>query len=210
MSKKLFGGRTLARSQALQLLFQAEANGRTVEEVLAGDYVIDCGPLDDFGRDLAMGCDKRRYDVDAIIATRSMTWSLFRLPAVDRNLLRLALYEMLLVDEVDIPVTINESVELAKAYGTEESSAYINGILGRVADDIEAGVDVVKKAYDALAERDETIEDLEYMFDARFDVYEEPEIEHELFGSDREDEMSGGVYHVEGPGANDEDDEDRW
>lgn len=207
MSKN-FGGRTLARSQALQLLFQAEANGRTVSEVLAGDYVVDRGPVDDFGRELALGADQRRYDLDAIIATRSVTWSLFRMPAVDRNLLRLALYEMLEVDDVDTPITINECVELAKAYGTDESSSYINGILGRVDDDLEAGIDVVKKAYDQLEDRGENIDDLEYQFEARFDVYEEPAPEVEPFGSDREDEMSGGVYHVEGPGDAEAEDED--
>ena len=73
--------------------------------------------------------------------------------AVDRNLLRLALYEMLYVDEVDIAVTIDECVELAKAYGTDESSRFVNGILGRVTDDLDAGVDVVAAARERAAEQ---------------------------------------------------------
>lgn len=150
-----FGARTLARSQALQLIFQAEANGLTVEEVLAGDYALEDGPLDDFGRDLALGADALRHDLDAIISTRSATWSLQRMPAVDRNLLRLALYEMMHVDEVGISVTINEYVELAKAYGTDESSKYVNGVLGRVADDLEVGSDVVAHAREQMAIREE-------------------------------------------------------
>lgn len=141
-----FGGRTLARSQALQLLFQAEANGRAVIEVLEGDYALSQGPLDDYARQLALGCDETRPDLDAIISMRSTTWSLSRMNAVDRNLLRLALYEMLNVDDVDVAVTIDECVELAKAYGTDESSRFVNGLLGRVADDLEAGVDVVAVA----------------------------------------------------------------
>ena len=141
-----FGGRTLARSQALQLLFQAEANSRAVLSVLDGDYALSQGPLDDYARRLALGADEMRPDLDAVIAMRSTGWSLGRLNAVDRNLLRLALYEMLCVDEVDVAVTIDECVELAKAYGTDESSRFVNGILGRVADDLEAGVDVVAAA----------------------------------------------------------------
>ena len=138
-----FGGRTLARSQALQLLFQAEANARAVLDVLDGEYALSQGPLDDYARRLALGADERRLELDAVIAARSRGWSVARMNAVDRNLLRLALYEMLYVDEVDVAVTIDECVELAKAYGTDESSRFVNGILGRVADDLEAGVDVV-------------------------------------------------------------------
>lgn len=141
-----FGGRTLARSQALQLLFQAEANSRSGIEVLDGDYALSEGPLDDYARRLALGADERRPDLDAVISARSTGWSLSRLNSVDRNILRLALYEMLSVEEVDIAVSIDECVELAKAYGTDESSRFVNGILGRVADDLEAGVDVVAAA----------------------------------------------------------------
>ena len=155
-----FGGRTLARSQAFQLLFQAEANHLTVEEVLGKDYVIEKGPLDEFARQLALGADAARHDLDAVIASRSVTWTLRRMPSMDRNLLRLAIYEMLFVDEVEIPVTINESVELAKAYGTDDSSRFVNGILGRLADDVEAGVDVIARAHEVLAERGEDEADL--------------------------------------------------
>ena len=138
-----FGGRTLARSQALQLLFQAEANARAVLDVLDGEYALSQGPLDDYARRLALGADERRPELDAVIAARSRGWSVARMNAVDRNLLRLALYEMLYVDEVDVAVTIDECVELAKAYGTDESSRFVNGIRGRGADDLAAGVDVI-------------------------------------------------------------------
>ena len=143
------GGRTLARSQALQLLFQAEANGRAVIEVLDGDFALSEGPLDDYARHLALGADEVRPDLDAVISMRARGWKLSRLNAVDRNLLRLALYEMFNVDEVDVPVTIDECVELAKAYGTDESARFVNGVLGRVADDLDAGLDVVAAAREA-------------------------------------------------------------
>lgn len=138
MSRRRFHGRTLARSQALQLLFQAEATERSVEQVLADDYALsDEAPLDEFGRSLALGADAMRDKLDATIAEASTNWSVDRMPSVDRNLLRLALYEMLEVPEVATAVTIDESVELAKAYGTDESSRFVNGLLGRVANDLD-------------------------------------------------------------------------
>ncbi len=148
-----FGGRTLARSQALQLLFQAEATGRTVYEVLEGDYALSEGPLDPFGEMLARGADDMRSDLDAVIEVTSSNWSISRMSSVDRNLLRLALYEMLEVDEVAVAVTIDESVELAKAYGSDDSFRFINGLLGRVARRMDEGVDVVAAAREELAAR---------------------------------------------------------
>lgn len=148
-----FGGRTLARSQALQLLFQAEATGRTVYEVLEGDYALSEGPLDPFGEMLARGADDMRSDLDAVIEVTSSNWSISRMSSVDRNLLRLALYEMLEVDEVAVAVTIDESVELAKAYGSDDSFRFINGLLGRVARRMDEGIDVVAAAREELAAR---------------------------------------------------------
>ena len=163
-----FGGRTLARSQALQLLFQAEATGRTVYEVLEGDYALSEGPLDPFGEMLARGADDMRSDLDAVIEVTSSNWSISRMSSVDRNLLRLALYEMLEVDEVAVAVTIDESVELAKAYGSDDSFRFIKGLLGRVARRMDEGVDVVAAAREELAARNaadqqaaEDVEDVE-------------------------------------------------
>lgn len=163
-----FGGRTLARSQALQLLFQAEATGRTVYEVLEGDYALSEGPLDPFGEMLARGADDMRSDLDAVIEVTSSNWSISRMSSVDRNLLRLALYEMLEVDEVAVAVTIDESVELAKAYGSDDSFRFINGLLGRVARRMDEGIDVVAAAREKLAARNaanqqaaEDVEDVE-------------------------------------------------
>lgn len=151
MAGTRFGGRTLARSQALQLLFQAEACGRTVNDVLEDSYAIDEGPLDDYATEVALGADAMLHELDAVIAVTSDNWSVSRMPAVDRNLLRMALYEMLEVDEVDTAVAIDECVELAKAYGTDESSRFVNGVLGKVARRMEAGEDVVALALEQMA-----------------------------------------------------------
>lgn len=143
MSVRRIAGRTLARSQAMQLMFQAEVTGRSVPEVLEGPYALSEGPLDEFGERLARGAYERLGELDETIQRASTNWSIGRMPSVDRNLLRIAVYELLYVDEVATAVTIDESVELAKMYGTDESSRFINGLLGRVASEFEdnAGFD---------------------------------------------------------------------
>lgn len=144
MSKARLKGRRLARSQALQILFQAEATDRSVSEVLRGSYALSQDdPLEEFGERLARGTDEMRDELDRVLEDASTNWSVARMPSVDRNILRLALYEMLEVEEVAIAVTIDESVELAKLYGTDESSRFVNGLLGSIATEIEQGEDLL-------------------------------------------------------------------
>lgn len=152
MQDSEFTGRTLARSQALQVLFQAEATGRSVDDVLDGDYALSQGPLDPYGEQLARGAGAMIPALDRALASASENWSVWRMPSVDRNLLRLATYEMCEVPEVAVAVSIAESVELAKAYGTDDSSKFVNGVLGHIADQIEKGVD----PFDAPPIADET------------------------------------------------------
>ena len=135
MSQKVERGRTLARSQALQLLFQAEANGVDVEEVLAGDYLLSKGPLNPYAATLARGVAQNLERIDRALRSVSRNWSLERMPGADRNLLRLAVFEMMLLDEdrPEVAVVIDEAVEIAKAYGTDESARFVNGVLGAIA-----------------------------------------------------------------------------
>ena len=135
MSLKVERGRTLARSQALQIIFQAEALDLSVVDVLAGDYLISKGPLDAYAIELARGCHGNIDRIDYALRSVSQNWSLYRMPGTDRNLLRLAVYEMCLLGDgsaVDDAVVINEAVEIAKAYGTDESARFVNGVLGRI------------------------------------------------------------------------------
>ena len=142
-------GRTLARCQALQIVFQAEGSGRSVDDVLGGDYVLSEGPLDPYAERLARGVGGHLAELDRVLAHSSRNWSLSRMSKVDRDLLRIALYELLYVDEVDTGVSISECVELAKAFGSsDESSRFVNGVLGTIATKIAAGVDVVAQARD--------------------------------------------------------------
>lgn len=135
MSLKVERGRTLARTQALQILFQAEALDKPVEEVIDGDYLVTKGPLLDYARTLALGCYEQLDRIDDALHAVSENWSLYRMPSADRNLLRIAVYEMrfLSEDPVEDAVVINEAVEVAKAFGTDESARFVNGVLGRIA-----------------------------------------------------------------------------
>ncbi len=134
MSLKVERGRTLARSQALQLLFQAEALDCPLDDVLDGDYLVSKGPLDDYAVTLARGCYQYLGRIDAALRAVLRNWDLDRLPGADRALLRIAVYELRLADEpIEDAVVINEAVEIAKAYGTDESASFVNGVLGRLA-----------------------------------------------------------------------------
>jgi N utilization substance protein B len=131
--------RTLARRKALQILYQSEITGVPVENILANDLCVDeIGLLCDFTRMLLAGTSSHVVEVDALIAQTSENWSLERMPLVDKSILRLATFEMLCVDDVPRSVSINEAVELAKDFGGEDdSSRFVNGVLGRIADHLE-------------------------------------------------------------------------
>lgn len=137
MSLKVERGRTLARSQALQILFQAEALDKPVDEVLEGDFLLSSDkPLQPYAEQLARGCYENLDRIDDALHEVSDNWSLYRMPSADRNLLRIAVYEMRLLegdDALDDSIVINEAVEIAKAYGTDSSARFVNGVLGRLA-----------------------------------------------------------------------------
>lgn len=127
-------GRTRARSQAIQLLFQAEVQGVDVFDVLASrDYVLEDGPLDEYGERIARGVARTRLSIDRLIAGVSQNWNLSRMPLVDRAIMAVAIHEMFNEPEVPTSVAISEAVEISKVYGTDDSSSFVNGVLGRVA-----------------------------------------------------------------------------
>jgi len=127
--------RTRARASALALLYSSDITevdvARIVEE---GRYPAEDFELPDYAENLVVGVAEHLDEIDGRLASTSENWSVERMPVVDRAILRLATYEMLFVDDVPISVTINEAVELAKAYGGEDdSSRFVNGVLGRIA-----------------------------------------------------------------------------
>ncbi len=156
MSLKVERGRTLARSQALQILFQAEALDKPVDEVLAGDYLLSSNkPLQPYAEELPRGCYAHLDEIDNALHEVSDNWSLYRMPSADRNLLRIAVYEMRLAGEnapAEDAIVINEAVEIAKAYGTDESSRFVNGVLGRISRDPSLFAPVADDADQAVDE----------------------------------------------------------
>ncbi|MGB4442076.1 MAG: transcription antitermination factor NusB [Coriobacteriia bacterium] len=127
--------RTRARRQALQILYQREITEQTVAQIIdARSYSEEDGEPSDYCRELALGTEINGAVIDAEIGATSQHWTLMRMPYVDRNILRLAVYEILFEPDVPDSVAINEAVEMAKAYGTDDSPKFVNGVLGRIAE----------------------------------------------------------------------------
>jgi N utilization substance protein B len=120
--------RRKAREILLKLLFQRDFRPVSLEELLAEDSL---GDQEDYIRQTLQGIIDHQEEIDRIIAEKAVGWKLERLVSVDRNILRLEIYE-LLYTEIPAEVAINEAVELCKEYSTEHSHIFINGILDRV------------------------------------------------------------------------------
>jgi len=129
------GGRHKAREFALQMLYQAEVGGMPMPEVIAGFWRHE-EPVPDevrtFATRLALGAQAARDEVDAILREGIEHWRLERLGAVDRAVLRLAVFEFLHEPETPRIVIIDEAIEVAKRYGGEESGQFVNGILDAI------------------------------------------------------------------------------
>jgi N utilization substance protein B len=132
------GARTEGRESALQMLFALEAGGGSVERVIASYWHETPGDpegrsyADEAVRGVAEDLDK----LDEAIRKASTNWRLERMARVDRNVLRLGTWELMHAAEVPRAVILDEAVELAKRFGSEESSAFVNGVLDRVATDV--------------------------------------------------------------------------
>jgi transcription antitermination protein NusB len=125
--------RSRCREWALQLLYQTEYRGHRQGEVPRfWRHFGKGGHVPSYLEKLVAGVEINQQELDTLIRQHSEHWRLERMAAVDRNLLRLALYELLHQPEVPAKVVINEAVELAKRYGSEESGSFVNGILDRV------------------------------------------------------------------------------
>ena len=126
--------RTRARRQALQILYQRDITGDTISRILGLKmYSLEDGEPDEYCRELVGGVEKYLDGLDEMIGEVSENWAVMRMPLVDRSILRLAAYEMLYRDDVPDSVAINEAVEMAKVYGGEDSSKFVNGVLGKIA-----------------------------------------------------------------------------
>ncbi len=126
--------RTKARKRALDILFEAEQ--RSLDPlVLAGERLASGHvPVPEYSVALVEGVQAHRERIDELLATYAVNWTLDRMPAVDRNVLRVGVYELLFADDVPDAVAVSEAVELARDLSTDESPAFVNGLLGRILD----------------------------------------------------------------------------
>ena len=129
--------RSKARKQSLDLLYESDIRGKASLDLLALRDVEEEGPdarpIRDYTKVLITGVDTNKRKIDELISTYAQGWDLDRLPAVDRNILRLGIYELLWQQDVPDGVAIDEALALAKELSTDESSGYIHGVLGRIA-----------------------------------------------------------------------------
>ena len=143
------GTRRRAREFALQILYQLDVQELSEDQAIAlfwknfaataeaeGATATDLGEIQPFAEKLVRGVRQNLGELDAQIQGASKNWRLERMARVDRNLIRLALYELKYGEDVPAKVAINEAIEIAKRFGTNESSAFVNGILDRCREEL--------------------------------------------------------------------------
>jgi transcription antitermination protein NusB len=122
-----------ARRQALNVLYESDLKDQPVPVILSR-YLSGEDPPSDFAIALVRGVHRRRAELDGLIQAHARDWKLDRMPVVDRNVLRMGLYEILHDADVPTAVAIDEAVQLAKELSTEDSGRFVNGLLARAAD----------------------------------------------------------------------------
>ncbi len=130
----LLGTRRQARELALSLLYEADTKEVAPGAVLS-DFPIEPDP---FAADVVAGVGEHQIQIDDVISRFARDWALDRMPVVDRNLLRMGVYELVHRPDVPTAVVISEAVELARRYSTEESGRFVNGVLARIAEEVRA------------------------------------------------------------------------
>jgi len=128
------GKRRKARVLALQALFELDTVGHPPDQTIARllEETAASGEAEAFARELVQGVLANRDRIDEVIRKTAPTWPLEQVAAIDRNILRLAIYEILIDNSVPMRAAINEAVELAKQFGGETSPRFVNGVLGSV------------------------------------------------------------------------------
>jgi N utilization substance protein B len=124
--------RSDARERALYVLYEAHSKGITPRDALARQPL----PPDELTTELVTGVEEHRARLDAAIGARAKGWSLERMPVIDRNVLRIAAFELAERPDVPVAVVLDEAVELAKRFSTDQSGRFVNGVLSAVAGDL--------------------------------------------------------------------------
>jgi len=130
----MVGARRRARALALQVLYEIDSVGHETEAVIT--RLLANGGLSEedavFIRELTNGVIQNKDEIDHHIQRFAPAWPINQIPIIDRNILRLAIFEILLNNKVPVKIAINEAVELAKMFGSDNSSKFVNGVLGSV------------------------------------------------------------------------------
>ena len=126
--------RSKARKRALDILFEAEQRRLPVLELLSERQSLGETPVPEYAAELVRGVASHQPEIDNLISENAVDWTLERMPAVDRNVLRLGVYELLWADDVPDGVAISEAVLLAQDLSTDASPAFVNGLLARIKD----------------------------------------------------------------------------
>ena len=126
--------RTQARELALQLMYQLDLRGDEILDEVNESLAPGAGDPEmlDFARELIHGCREKRAEIDRQIEEVAKNWQLKRMAAIDRNILRLATYELLYREDIPPLVTINEAIDIAKKFSTKNSGPFVNGILDNI------------------------------------------------------------------------------
>lgn len=128
--------RSKARKQALDILYESDIRSSSAEAILENRAIPEDGPdarpLRDFTRELVSGVISHKRKIDELITTYAQGWDMDRLAAVDRNILRLGIFEIIWSDDLEDGIAIDEALTLARDISTEESSAFIHGLLGKI------------------------------------------------------------------------------
>jgi N utilization substance protein B len=126
--------RSKARKRALDVLFEAELRGLAVLELLAERITLADPPVSGYAADLVRGVAVHKDQIDELISSHAEDWTLDRMPAVDRSVLRIGVFELLWAPDVPDGVVISEAVLLAADLSTDASPAFVNGLLARIAE----------------------------------------------------------------------------
>ena len=126
------GARSKARKRALDVLYAAELRGEGPGDALDRAIAEGEGPTNDYTSVLVRGVVENADRIDELLSTYSEAWTLDRMPAIDRNVLRLGVYELLFADDVPDGVAVSEALALVRELSTDESPQFVNGVLGKI------------------------------------------------------------------------------
>jgi N utilization substance protein B len=128
--------RSKARKHALDILYESDIRGATPESILENREIPEEGPdarpLREFTKELVLGVVANKRKIDELITTYAQGWDMDRLAAVDRNILRLGIFEIIWSDDLEDGIAIDEAITLASDLSTDESSTFIHGLLGKI------------------------------------------------------------------------------